>query len=224
MAALVESGYIARKEHFTSAYSCATYKDWSERYTGWIRDPLTNSVHHARHLFDLRPALGDFRLWRKLENSLRDEAREHPAFVRLLANDCLSALPPITFFRDAVIEESGASSEVFDLETTALRPLADVGRVFGIAAGRLLGASTQERFRLARTLLPEQESIFREASETLRVVLYQQARSGIRGQNNGGELSPALLSHYDRQVLKSGFRSILKLLEFTADGSWLETA
>jgi hypothetical protein len=73
-------------------------------------------------------------------------------------------------------------------------------------------------------LLPEQESIFREASETLRVVLYQQARSGIRGQNNGGELSPALLSHYDRQVLKSGFRSILKLLEFTADGSWLETA
>jgi hypothetical protein len=35
---------------------------------------------------------------------------------------------------------------------------------------------------------------------------------------------PSLLSHYDRQVLKSGFRSILRLLEFTADGAWLEAA
>lgn len=222
--ALVESGYIARGEHFTPAYSCASMQDWNDRYVGWIRDPLMNSLHHARHLFDLRPALGDFSLWQKLEDSLRDVARENPAFVRLLANDCLSALPPITFFRDAVIDESGESSSIFDLEKSALRPLADVGRVFGIAAGRLLGASTQERFRLARTLLPEEESIFREASETLRVVLYQQARSGIRGQNNGGELAPAMLSHYDRQVLKSGFRSILRLLEFTADGKWLEAA
>ena len=37
----------------------------------------------------------------------------------------------------------------------------------------------------------------------------------------GAELPPALLSRHDRQVLKSGFRSILRLLEFTADRSWL---
>jgi CBS domain-containing protein len=96
--------------------------------------------------------------------------------------------------------------------------------VFGIAAGRVLGGSTQERFRLARTLLPEQESIFREASETFRVVLYQQARSGIRQNSSGSQLSPAMLSHHDRQILKSGFRSILRLLEFTAAGRWLEAA
>jgi hypothetical protein len=36
-------------------------------------------------------------------------------------------------------------------------------------------------------------------------------------------LPPALLSRYDRQILKSGFRSILRLLEFTADPKWLET-
>jgi CBS domain-containing protein len=142
----------------------------------------------------------------------------------LLANDCLSSLPPLTFFRDAVVDEAGESSDIFDLETTALRPLVDVGRVFGIAAGRVLGGSTQERFRLARTLLPEREAIFRQASETMRVVLYQQARAGIRQRNSGSELPPSMLSHYDRQILKSGFRAILDLLEFTADGSWLEAA
>jgi hypothetical protein len=58
----------------------------------------------------------------------------------------------------------------------------------------------------------------------MRVVLYQQARSGIRLQNSGSELQPSMLSHYDRQILKSGFRAILQLLEFTAEGSWVEAA
>lgn len=223
-AALVECGYVARPPHFDAEFSCASLEEWKLRYHGWIDDPIRNSMHHARHLFDLRPALGDFALCRTLEDMLKAEVRDDLAFVRVLANDCLSSLPPLTFFRDSVIDESGESSKIFDLEKTALRPLADVGRVFGIAAGRLLGASTQERFRLARTLLPEHESIFREAANTLRVVLHQQARAGIRQQDNGSELKPALLSNYDRQVLKTGFRSILQLLEFTADGVWLESA
>lgn len=217
-------GYVVRPPHFEVSYSCAPVEEWRKRYAGWIEDPIQNSLHHARHLFDLRPALGDAGLWRGLEESLKEVVRANPAFVRLLANDCFSSLPPLTFFRDAVVGESGETSQVFRLEKEALRPLVDVGRVFGIAAGRVLGASTLERFRMARTLLPEHEAIFREASETLRVVLLQQGRSGIRHQNGGTEVLPAELSHYDRQLLKSGFRSIHRLLEFTADGDWLEAA
>ena len=37
--------------------------------------------------------------------------------------------------------------------------------------------------------------------------------------NLATELPPALL--YDRQILKSGFRAIHRLLEFTADPQWL---
>ncbi len=221
---LVQCGYISRTEHFDDAYSCAPFEEWKQRYVGWIQNPIVNSAHHARHLFDLCPVLGNFGYVSELDDVLKEAARANPAFVRILANDCLSSLPPLTFFRDAVIDESGEGSATFHLEKTAIRPLADVGRVFGIASGRVLGCSTQERFRLARTLLPEQESIFREAAETLRVALLQQARSGIRQQNSGSDLMPSLLSHYDRQVLKSGFRSILRLLEFTADGDWLEAA
>jgi CBS domain-containing protein len=223
-AALLACGYLERPAHFDAVFSCASLDEWKRRYHGWIDDPIRNSAHGARHLFDLRPALGDFALCRNLEDALKSDVRDELAFVQILANDCLSSLPPLTFFHDVVIDESGESSQIFEIEKTALRPLVDVGRVFGIAAGRMLGASTQERFRLARTLLPEHESIFREASNTLRVVLHQQARAGIRQQNNGSELQPALLSHYDRQVLKSGFRSILKLLEFTAEGAWMAAA
>ena len=82
-----------------------------------------------------------------------------------LANDCLTSLPPLTFFREAVVEESGGETEVFRLEESALLPLVDVGRVFGIAAQKSFARSTLERFAAARMLLPESESIFRNASE-----------------------------------------------------------
>ena len=121
-----------------------------------------------------------------------------------------------------MVEESGERSAVFRLEKSALLPLVDVGRVFGMAAGKALGTSTRERLATARALLPEHESVFREASDTLSVVLWQQARIGISQGTDGAELPPALLSRHDRQVLKSGFRSILRLLEFTADWKWLE--
>ena len=99
---------------------------------------------------------------------------------------------------DAVVEKSGEQASVFRLEHSALRPLVDVGRVFGMAARKVLGTSTLERFGSARTLLPEHESIFREASETLRILLWQQARIGIAQGTSGSELQPVLLSRHDR--------------------------
>ena len=57
------------------------------------------------------------------------------AYLRVLANDCLASLPPLTFFQDVVLNEAGEQSAMFRLEHSALRPLVDVGRVFGLAAG-----------------------------------------------------------------------------------------
>jgi hypothetical protein len=92
-----------------------------------------------------------------------------------------------------------------------------------MAAGKLMGRSTVERFATARALLPEHEQIFREAADTFRVVLWQQGRVGISLGTSGVDLPPTLLSRHDRHVLKAGFRSILRLLEFTADRTWLES-
>jgi hypothetical protein len=71
-------------------------------------------------------------------------------------------------------------------------------------------------------MLPSHEEIFREAAETLRIVLWQQGRVGISQGTNGTMLPPALLSRHDRHVLKSGFPAIHRLLEFTADPKWLD--
>ena len=70
--------------------------------------------------------------------------------------------------------------------------------------------------------MPAHDSIFLEAAETLRVLLYLQARTGLRLQNSGADILPSQLSRLDRQALKSGFRSIHGLLAFTTEQLWME--
>ena len=172
----------------------------------------------------LRPArrYGDATLWSSVEACVAEGV--DPTFLLLLANDCLGNMPPLTFFQDAVLDTAGEQTTVFKLEESALRPLVDVGRVFGLATRRVVGTSTVERLRLAAALHQEHEYVFTEAAETFRILLRQQARIGISQGTTGSELPPSVLSRHDRQVLKSGFRSILALLEITRSAFWLESA
>jgi CBS domain-containing protein len=219
---LAECGYLpAAAATFEAPFFVASLSEWKQRFEDWVRDPIFKEMDLARHLFDLRPIYGNRALWHKIETTVADAV--NPDFLQVLANDCMTSLPPLTFFHDAVVNEVGEETSVFRLERNALLPLVDVGRVFGIAAKRVLASSTLERFALARALMPEHESIFRNAAETFRIVLWQQGRIGISQGTDGAELPPALLSRFDRQILKSGFRSILRLLEFTADPKWLKT-
>jgi CBS domain-containing protein len=213
---LAECGYLPHAApDFDDEILCATVATWRDRFAEWIRQPIWTQMYSARPLFDLRPAWGEVEPWQRLEESAREVIRTEPSFQKVLANDCLSELPPLTFFQDAVVDESGERSEVFALKLRALGPIVEVGRVFGIANQRVLGSSTLERLELARSRMPAHESIFREAIETLRVLLYLQARSGLRLNDNGAEILPSQLSRLDRQALKSGFRAIHNLLQFT---------
>jgi CBS domain-containing protein len=220
--ALTECDYLARADiPFDRAFHVASKAEWQTRYETWLRDPVRGQMHLARPLFDLRPVQGPETLWHDIEATVVSTVDRD--FLQLLANDCLASLPPLTFFQDAVVDESGEHTTVFRLEHSALRPLVDVGRVFGMAARQVLGTSTLDRFACARRLLPEHEAIFRDAAETLRILLWQQARIGIGQGTTGSDLPPALLSRHDRHILKSGFRSILRLLEFTGNSNWFAT-
>ena len=75
---------------------------------------------------------------------------------------------------------------------------------------------------MACAIAPAQAAVFHEASETLRIVLWQQGRAGISQGTAGWEVPPALLGPYERQVLRNGFRSIMRLIEFTGELEWLK--
>jgi CBS domain-containing protein len=229
---LSECDYLPRPGvPFDAAFYAAGVDEWKQRFVAWVRNPILEQMYLARGFFDLQPLV----VGRVPPSS--PAQRGGPAmsaieaavaraidrdFLRIVANDCVARLPPLTFFQDAVVDDMGERSATFQLDRNAVTPLVDVARVYGMAAGRVLGGSTQDRFALARRLLPQHEAIFREAADTFRIVLWLEGRVGIRQGTGGAELPPALLSRHDRQVLKSGFRVIHRLIELTSNYEWLD--
>jgi CBS domain-containing protein len=219
---LNECGYLPNTDRpFDPMFYAATVTEWKKRYSEWLSEPVLKGIYRARPLLDLLPIAGHESLWREVEAGVARAINTE--FLYVLANDCLATLPPLTFFQNAVVDETGEETPVFRLEESALRPLVDVGRVFGMAARKVFGTSTLQRFALARDLLPGNASIFEEASNSLRAVLWQQGRAGISQGTGGFELTPALLGPYERQILRGCFRSIVRLLEFTGDMKWLKS-
>ena len=215
-----ECGYLpGADDGFEELFHATSLSDWKQRFQEWVEDPVLKKIYLARPFFDLRPVAGNESLCRELAAHVSGAVNRE--FLYVAANDCLGTLPPLTFFQDAVVEKSGEERSVFRLEETALNPLVDVGRVFGIAAGKAFGTSTLDRFAIASRLLPGDAAIFEEASITLRTVLWQQGRVGLAQRSSGAELPPALLSSYDRQILRTGFQSILRLLEWFDDLEWV---
>jgi len=220
-AALSECGYLpgAEAEHDLSFY-VATGDEWARRYLGWIRNPVIEGMQRNRALFDLRHVWGPGQWPAQWLTSVRDSVDRD--ILQILAHDCLAELPPLSFYEESVVEHSGEVTGVFRLQRNVLQPLVDLGRVFGMAALNVMGTSTLERFAAARRLLPEHERIFREASEALGVVLWQQGRVGLSQGTIGAELPPSAMSRNDRHLLKSTFPVIQRLIEFTANPAWVD--
>lgn len=218
---LLECDYRPRTDvPFEPSFYATRVDEWKSRYEAWVRSPILEQMYLARSLFDLRPLLDPHAFCGDIEATVASAIDRD--FLRIIANDCVARLPPLTIFQDAVVDDMGERSAMFQLERNALTPLVDVARVYGMAAGRVLGGSTRDRFATARRLLPQHDAIFREAADTCSVVLWLQGRVGIRQGTDGAELPPALLSRHDRQVLKSGFRVIHRLIELTSNYEWLD--
>ncbi len=198
------------------AETCRSLRDWKNQYSRWVRDPVQSRLYAARSLFDVQYAAGDPALLTEVRRHILREVTVWDSFIQLLAFDTLAHLPPLTFFDGLVVASEGRLEETLDLRRSALFPLSDAARVWGLATGSLQPSSVT-RFEHAARKSPERARLFESASEALRVALYHRGRVGLRNHNDGSVLSPRELSKLDQQLLKNAFRTTADMLRATAE-------
>jgi CBS domain-containing protein len=191
------------------ALPCMPLSEWKRFYSETVRNPMGHDLYARREFFDLRALAGDRSVLEKLREHLLVELRDHDVLVPLLANDTLSHLPPLTFFRGMVLELDGGRRDSFDIAGSVVDPIADAARVFALARRRLSPAGTLERLEAAALDFPAAAPVFREAAAAFRVGLYHQTLAG------SCRIEPSKLGRYDQRLLKTAFSSIQHLLELT---------
>jgi len=195
---------------------CRSLSSWRGVFQTWIESPVEENILSRLPFFDLRAVAGAGELAEQLRGHVRARIAEQAQFILLAANDSLANLPPLTIFRNAVVDKEGLLWTCIDTRQHALQPLADMARVFALEAGGPDPLSTSARFLQAAQRLPAGRAALEDAAEAARATLYHQALAGFRHGDNGQFIRPEELSKIDQEILKGVFRAVVQAADFTA--------
>ncbi len=199
---------------------CQPYSVWQGYFDDWILRPEPKQVLHATIFFDFRPGYGKFDLGERLRDHLTELAMKQEIFLLHLAKDCLASRPPLTFFRNFVVEKDGEHKNRLDIKKRGLVPFVDFARLMSLKFG-IKETNTIERLKL----LYEAEHISKELyTETVEAYEFQmqirfvhQLKMMEEGRQPDNYINPSDLTDLEKQTLKEAFGVISKLQAIIKD-------
>lgn len=202
----------------------AQFRDYFERM---ILRPEPEEVLNATIFFDFRPGYGHTPLGDALRGHVSLHASREDVFLRHLARDCLTARPPLSFFRGFIVDKDGEHKNTFDLKTRGLVPFVDFARLFALKYG-LRETNTFDRLYALKDRGHIPPDLAVEALEAYEFLMQLRLVHQMGRINAGGEadnhVNPASLSDLERQTLKEAFGVVRSLQSFIKESFSLNIA
>lgn len=193
---------------------CLTLEEWEERFDGWIRTPEPQALLNATIFFDFRPLFGKFNLADRLRLSLLRQARGNPLFLRMLADNALTVLPPLGKIRDFVTDNDPEHPGCIDLKKFGSRLFIDAARVFAMAHD-ISATNTLQRIKLSAQLMnisSEEAAAAVDGFNFIQLLrLRHQHSEQMQGRAGDNLIRPDELNEVERRILKEAFRQARKL-------------
>jgi CBS domain-containing protein len=188
--------------------------------------PEPDEVLHATIFFDFRSGYGHRSIADALRDHVSTHAKRQDVFLRHLAQDCLTKRPPLSFFRNFIVEKDGEHKNTLDLKEKSMVQFVDFARVLALKHG-IKETNTLERLRLLGEAGHISRDLHDEAHEAyeflmqLRIV-HQLSRIN-QGKEPNNNIDPGDLSDLEKRTLKEAFGVIGKLHTHLKDEFSLRT-
>ena len=184
---------------------------WQKHFCQWIDAPEPKALMFASIFFDLRAVDGHAPLVDDLRKAVFARARDNSIFLRFMAVNALEFRPPVSFFRQFILESDGEHNEGLNLKQRGVVPIVSMARLRALELG-IERPATLERLALAvshNANAREELDSLRDALELIgRLRHAHQADSIRRGEAPTNLIAPAALSPLTRRHLKAAFLTV----------------
>jgi CBS domain-containing protein len=187
---------------------CMPVSKWQKRFRQWIYEPEPEALLRANIYFDFRPVAGDEKLAQQLKEYIFNQIDTSRSFLNFLAKNAMQNPPPLSFFRNFVVEKSGSHKNEFDIKARAMMPLADAARVLAYDLKIREYLSTAERFQYIAKADSALASVCHDAAQAYEVLMRIRAREGFEHSHSGRYIDIKALNKLDRQTLRNIFTII----------------
>lgn len=190
---------------------CQPLRTWKSYFDSWIERPDGEALLRASIFFDFRPVVGDASLAYDLRQHLSKATANNTKFISFMALGATQSPPPLSFFRNFIVEKSGGHKNRFDIKARAMLPLIDAARVLAYQLDLHEAYSTVERFEQAAAKEPNIAGLCKAAAMGYEVLLRIRALHGFKNNDSGRYVEPDELNKLQRQIVRSIFKTISKV-------------
>lgn len=192
---------------------CLPISEWKEKFKGWIYDPSPESMLLSGIFFDYRRTFGSQQLVNELTTHIYSLLGESSIFYRFMAKDALKNPPPVSFFRNFLVESDGAHKDGFDIKNRAMAPLIGAARVLSLYHGLKNVNRTSTRYEQLATLEPENRELYESCAYAFKALLKFRVQQGLKNGDSGRFIQLESLSKSDRLKLKRCFKPLRDVQE-----------
>lgn len=193
---------------------CLTLEEWEQKFSAWVRTPDPQALLSGSIFFDFRPLFGMYHLAHRLRLSLFQQIRSNALFMRMMAQNALTVLPPLGKIRDFITDAEPDHPGCIDLKKYGARLFIDAARIFALAHG-VANTNTVQRLKLASAKMHvahgEIDSIIEGFSFIQLLRLRHQHFEQEQGRTGDNYIRPDQLNELERRILKESFRQVRKL-------------
>ena len=190
---------------------CLSLAEWQQQFSKWIFEPTLKNIMYCTIFFDYRPIYGDKTLADDLTQHIFNIIDKKEIFLSYLAKNALQNPPPLTFFRNFVVENDGKHKDEFDIKARAMMPLADAARVLTLQHKISRVNNTFKRFEHLAEVEPNHKELFQQAADAYEILVRYRAIHGLKNKDSGRFFNPSNLSKMQRLLLRNSFQPISAL-------------
>ncbi len=190
---------------------CLSLSQWNKQFNDWIHIPGAKEVMYSTIFFDFNPVYGDFELADKMTENIIKSINQQESFLSFLARNALENPPPLSFFREFMVEHNGEHKDEFDIKARAMMPLVDGARILALNARFKGENSTIKRYNKLAEHEPENKELYEQLADAYEIVMRFRAMQGLQHNNEGRYFRPDELNKMQRLILRNCFRPIKEL-------------
>ena len=163
--------------------------------------------------FDYRRTFGSQQLVDELTTHIYSLLGDSSIFYRFMAKDALKNPPPVSFFRNFLVESDGAHKDEFDIKNRAMAPLIGAARVLSLYHGLKNVNRTSTRYEQLAMLESENRELYESCAYAFKALLKFRVQQGLKNGDSGRFIQLESLSKSDRLKLKRCFKPLRDVQE-----------
>ena len=187
---------------------------WSGYIDEWTSNPIPPEIAIAKNFLDIRTVPRENQISNTFRKMLFDRITSSKNFMRGLAEDFLNIAPPVSFFRNTIVEADGTQIHRLDLESRIAEPFADFARLMCFKYN-IKETNTLKRLKSLADIGAIRKDICSEALEVYefqnQLVLMNQLRALNANTIPGYVIDPTDLTELEKRILKETFAVINRL-------------